>query len=123
MVGLLRQLTYKRPTFSDIEKDINLDAWRPDYKLASHNVHANPMGISIKLGRLPKDSQSLLIGASMVGLDEAGQATAMTLLKIITTLMSRETNLDILVSWLVLMKLEKEITSEFIKIRDEIDAF
>ncbi|HSK71976.1 MAG TPA: DUF5677 domain-containing protein [Pyrinomonadaceae bacterium] len=116
-----RILNNKKPNFSDIEKDVQLDKWRPDYKLASHNVHANSMGLSFKLGRLPGDSKSLLIGASMIGIDEAGQGTAVSLLKVITTLLFRKTNMDVLISCSILMKLENEISSEFIKVRKMIE--
>ena len=93
-----KALNSKKPNFSDIERDVGLDKWQPDFKLASHNVHANPMGLSIRLGRMREDYDSLLVGASMLGIDEAGQNTANTLLKIITTFLIRKPNLDTFIS-------------------------
>jgi hypothetical protein len=43
-------LSRSKPTFSDIEHEVKLDDLSPFYRLASHNVHANPKGITFKLG-------------------------------------------------------------------------
>jgi hypothetical protein len=61
-------LKKSRPTFSDIEQDVKLDRLSPFYRLASHNVHANPKGLSVKLGLGPDVGQVLLAGPSSTGL-------------------------------------------------------
>jgi hypothetical protein len=71
-------LKKKRPTFADIEKAIGLDHFRPYYKLASHNVHANPKGIFYRLCVLG-DCAVLPAGASNVGLTDPAQNTAISI--------------------------------------------
>jgi hypothetical protein len=68
---------YDNPNFSDIEKDVGLEKWRPYYRLASHNVHANPKGILFKMG-LPGRSSAILAGASDAGLADPGGGTAIS---------------------------------------------
>ena len=70
-------LKKKRPSFADIEKAIGLDHFRPYYKLASHNVHANPKGIFYRLCVLA-DCAVLPAGASNVGLTDPAQNTAIS---------------------------------------------
>ncbi len=111
-----QSLNNKNPKFSDIEKSVKQDGWRPNYKLASHNVHANPTGISFKLGKLKEDSGSLLIGSSIVGLDEAGEETAISLSKVVGTFLLYKSNLDSLTYFHTLNKLKDEVTSEFIEV-------
>lgn len=71
-------LKKKRPNFADIEKAIGLDHFRPYYKLASHNVHANPKGIFYRLGVLG-DCSVLPAGASNVGFTDPAQNTAISI--------------------------------------------
>jgi hypothetical protein len=40
------------PTFKDIERAAGIDHLRAHYRMASHNVHANPKGVFFKLGML-----------------------------------------------------------------------
>jgi hypothetical protein len=103
----------KRPSFSDIEQKVGLDHFRPYYKLASHNVHANPKGIFHKLGLLP-GRNVLLAGPSNVGLAEPGQGAAISLGQITAALLNTETNLDKLVILNILKMLTDEICHEFV---------
>lgn len=48
------QLQTPRPTLKDIEKAAGIDHLRPYYRMASHNVHANPKGVFFKLGLLSR---------------------------------------------------------------------
>jgi hypothetical protein len=64
-------LNKKRPTFSDIEESINLDHYRPYYKMASHNIHADTKGIYFRLGLLNNSDNSILLaGPSNYGLTD-----------------------------------------------------
>lgn len=54
------------PKFFELEKMAGLDHLRPFYRLASHNVHANPKGVLYKLGLLD-ESNVLLAGSSDLG--------------------------------------------------------
>lgn len=59
-----------RPTFKDIET-VRIDHFRAHYRLASHNVHANPKGVFFALGMLP-ETQVLLAGSGNAGLADPG---------------------------------------------------
>src|SRR6185369_1071930 len=90
-------LKKKRPAFSDIEENVNLEKWRGHYKMASHNVHANPKGIMFKLGLAPQEKSILLAGVSTRGLADPAHGTALSLLQITSTLLFTKRNLDTLV--------------------------
>jgi len=65
-------LGLKRPRLRDVQVGAGIDHMRAHYRLASHNVHANPKGVFFKLGLLG-DVDVLLAGASNAGLSEPGQ--------------------------------------------------
>jgi hypothetical protein len=72
-------LNKKDPTFTDIEANSGLDHLRPYYKLASHNVHANPKGMIFRLGLLHNTGNILLAGPSNVGFTDPAQGAAISL--------------------------------------------
>ncbi|MES0397959.1 MAG: DUF5677 domain-containing protein [Syntrophobacteria bacterium] len=76
------------PTFRDIEESVKLDYLRPFYKLASHNVHANPKGVYFKLGLYPNSQDILLAGPSNTGLADPAHNMAISLTQITITLPS-----------------------------------
>jgi hypothetical protein len=43
-------LGISKPTFKDIERAAGIGHLRAHYRMASHNVHANPKGVFVKLG-------------------------------------------------------------------------
>lgn len=102
----------KRATFRDIEKATDLDHWRPDYKLASHNVHAGPKGISFRLGLL-EGEDLLLSGASMHGLADVGINAAISLIQITTIAMNQATDLDRLCTVSAMLTLMDEVVVAF----------
>jgi len=69
-----------RPGFADIERAAGIDHLKAYYRLASHNVHANPKGVFFKLG-LVDESDILLAGSSNAGLSDPGQCTAISLVQ------------------------------------------
>jgi len=101
------------PKFSDIEEAVNLDHLRPYYKLASHNIHANPKGILFRLGN-SKESV-LLAGASSIGLADPGQGTAISLSQITISLLFTEVNIDRMVIGQTMLRLTNKICRLFIK--------
>lgn len=109
------------PTFSDIEENSGLDHLRPYYKLASHNVHANPKGVMFKLGLLQDTHNILLAGPSNVGFTDPAQSTAISLGLITVTLITTKPTIDNLVLSNILLKLESEIGEEFLKVQKEIE--
>jgi hypothetical protein len=78
-------LNRRRPNFADIEKAVGLDHFRPYYKFASHNVHANPKGIFYRLGVLG-DRGLLPTGATNVGLTDPAQNTAVSIAQATATI-------------------------------------
>jgi hypothetical protein len=114
-------LNKDKPTFSDIEENSGLDYYRPYYKLASHNVHANPKGIMFKLGLIPKTQNILLAGPSNTGFTDPAQGTVISLGFITITLITTRPTFDNLVLSNILLKLESEIAEEFLKVQKEIE--
>jgi len=102
----------KKATFKNIEKASEIDHFRAHYRMASHNVHANPKGVFFKLGLL-RELNILLSGPSNAGLAEPGQNTAISLLQISTAVGTIDPTLDSLVVLKILMKLEDEISLAF----------
>lgn len=105
----------RQPTFRDIEQAAELDHLRPYYKLASHNVHANPKGTFFKLGLLP-DQNLLLAGPSDLGLADPGHGTAISLGQITIALLTLRPNIDRLVICQILLQLEDEIGDAFLAV-------
>ena len=108
------------PSFADIEADVGLEYMRPYYKMASHNVHANPKGVFFKLGLIPESGDVLLTGPSNLGLADPGHCTAISLLQITTNLLTFKPNLDRIVICYILSSLEKEIGEAFLHAECEL---
>jgi hypothetical protein len=109
-------LDKKNPRFSDLEKAAGLEHLRPFYKLASHNVHANPKEAFHKMGLFSWEADLLLAGPSFAGLADPGQSTAISLDQITVTLLtSAQPNIDRLVLCKILLDLQEKISAEFIR--------
>ena len=108
------------PHFSDIEKAVGLDHLHPYYKLASHNIHAQPKGILFKIG-LVQNQDILLAGPSNYGFTDPAQFLASSLTLITTTLLTYKPNIDRLVTCNILCKLRDEIANEFFKVQKKIE--
>lgn len=114
-------LNKEKPNFSDIEENAKLDYYRPYYKLASHNVHANPKGVMFKLGLFPETQNILLAGPSNTGFTDPAYGTVISLGFITITLITTKPTIDNLVVSNILLKLESEIGEEFLKVQEEIE--
>ncbi|MCX7014235.1 MAG: DUF5677 domain-containing protein [Candidatus Sumerlaeota bacterium] len=98
-----------KPSFVDIERDVEMEFCRPTYKEASHNVHASAKGAFYRLG-LPADDQGVLLaGPSDVGIPHALDATAGSLIQMTITLLQTAPTLDALTTMQILMQLSAEI--------------
>ena len=91
------------------EEKVNLDHLRPYYKLASHNVHANPKGIFFRLGILENIDDLLPAGPSDLGMTEPGHSMALSLGDITVQLLKFEHNIDTLVISKMLLELQDEV--------------
>jgi hypothetical protein len=111
----------RSPKFADIERVVQVDYLRPFYRMASHNVHANPKGAFFKLGLL-NETDLLLAGPSTFGLADPGQATALSLVQAATNLLSLDTTLDGVVLLKIMMALSVEIGEMFVAIQKELES-
>lgn len=114
-------LNIRRPKITDIERFVELDHLRPYYKLASHNVHANPKGILISLG-IPDSRQMLASGPSNLGLTDPAQNASLSLAQITTTLATYWPSLEALAVVGMLNELPVEIGHVFWKAEKAIVA-
>jgi Family of unknown function (DUF5677) len=73
------------PSITHIQEAVHLDHLGPYYRMASHNVHANPKGVFFKLG---------LVGPSNAGFADPGHATALSLLQISSSLLHLNATMD-----------------------------
>jgi len=115
-------LNKKNPTFRDIEEDVSLDHLHPYYKLASHNIHANPKGVFFRLGLYPQQDDVLLAGPSNTGLADPASGTALSLSQITITLLTMKTNMDRLVLSNILLMLVDEITEKFLSVQNSLES-
>jgi len=104
----------KRLTFEDIEKSVEFDHYRPHYKSASYNIHANPYGVFSRLGLLEQENL-LLSEGSYIGLSEPGQAVAISLNQIITFFFTYNPTIDSLVICKIIEKKSKDVVNNFHK--------
>jgi hypothetical protein len=82
-------LQMEKPRFLDLENATNFNHMRAHYKLASHNIHAQPKGIVFKLG-LPTKTPGkirLLPGPSDAGFTDPADCTAISLYQLTCALL------------------------------------
>jgi hypothetical protein len=108
-----------RPTLADIFEAAGAEHLGPYYKMASHNVHANPQGIFFKLG-IVGESEVLLAGPSNGGLADPGHATALALLEISSVLMQHNPTPDNLVAVKIMERLADEIGESMLAAHQKI---
>jgi hypothetical protein len=102
------------PNFSQLEELAEFGHFRPYYKMASHNVHAEPRGATFRIGLLPNSQgKVILAGPSNAGLDEVGGWTAYSLLNITYSLTSVTNTIDSIVYGQILVMLKDEVLRNF----------
>jgi hypothetical protein len=110
-------------SFAKVEEKVDLEHWRPYYKLASHYVHANPKGILLRLSAY--DSDLLLTGPSNFGLADPGQNALISLHQVTSALSiagGDALKLDSVVALKILARLTKETTSDFVEVQRQIQS-
>jgi len=100
------------PNFSQIERAVDDDHLRAHYRMASHNVHANPRGVFFSLG-LMSETPLLLAGPSNSGLPEPGQGAARSLSLVTAVFGTLHPSLDNNVALRAIAQLLKEIGPAF----------
>lgn len=89
--------------------------------MASHNIHANPKGAFFKLGLL-NETDLLLAEPSNFGLADPGQATAISLAQVATSLLHLDTTLDGVIVLKIMMALSAEIGETFVAIQKKLES-
>ncbi|OFW06087.1 MAG: hypothetical protein A3G20_01880 [Acidobacteria bacterium RIFCSPLOWO2_12_FULL_59_11] len=107
-----QQLGIDKPLFTDIERAAGIEHFRAQYRMASHNVHANPKGVFFKLGLL-KEKNLLLAGPSNAGLADPGHGAAISLVQTSTPLALLHPTLDNIVILRIMVELERETGQAF----------
>ena len=110
-----------RPTFVDIEADVKLDHYRPDYQMANNNVHGNSHAAFFKLGLGEIDSTVLLAGPSSLGLAEAGQTVALSLTLITAAVCGAYPTVNRLIGVTALNLLQQETGEAFLRAHEEAE--
>jgi hypothetical protein len=105
-------LKLKRPTLKDVRAAVGIDHMKSYYRLASHNVHANPKGVFFKLGLLG-DADVLLAGPSSAGLSGPGQNAAISLTQVCSALGTLQPTMDTIVVLNILNRLTNEVCEAF----------
>lgn len=111
-------LQTRNPTFRDIERHASLGHLRAHFRMASHNVHANPKGVFFKLGLLDNDD-FLLTGPTRVGLADPGQVTAISLVQACSSLLNLRPSMDELVTMKLMLVLSNEVEESFANVQAE----
>ena len=91
---------------------MDVEHLRPYYRLASHDVHANPKGVFFKLGLLD-ETELLLAAGSNAGLADPGSNTAVSLVQACSSLMSLQPSLNSMATIRTLLALEDETSLAF----------
>jgi hypothetical protein len=116
----LSQTHYCRPNdISDIQQAAQLDHLGPYYRMASHNVHANPKGVFFKLG-LIGDRQILLAGRSDAGLADPGHAAALSLGQISSLLLPLSPSLDNNIAVRIMSMLTDEVGDHLLAAHEQL---
>lgn len=115
-----KHLKLADPTLAQLIEAAKIDHLSPYYKMASHNVHANPKGIFFKLGSIG-ESEVLLAGASNAGLADPGHSTAISLMQITTALALISPTLDDIVALKIMEVLVDEIGESLLKAHEQLE--
>lgn len=107
-------LNKKRPTIEDIERAVQLDHMRPNYRMASHGIHPNPKGIAFNLGNI-SPQKVMLAGPSNAGLADPGHATLISLLQCTAVLLGTRPDIGTPIILQVLSLLVDEAGQAFLE--------
>jgi len=111
----------KSPRFADIERVAGAARMRSHYKFASYNVHASPKALSLKMDTF-NDGDWPIAGASNAGLEEPGQNTAITILRLTYLLTQNLRSIDNAIIINALIKLRDETVADFMECAERLEA-
>lgn len=102
-------------TFFALEEAVGLDHWRPYYKWASQNIHANVKSIRKSLGLSEAVRDLLQVGPSNSGMTDPAHSAAISLSQLSCALLLSAPNLDGIVLMKMLLLLSDEVGDAFVK--------
>jgi hypothetical protein len=108
------------PNFAEIEESLDLDRWRPYFKMACQSVHAGSQGLFFSLG-LVKGRFELLSGASNAGLADPAHCSAISLTMTTTSLLTTRPDLDRLITCRVMALLTDDVGAAFIEAHEMLE--
>ncbi len=115
-----------RVTFADIEKDVQLDHFRPYYQMASDGVHANSKGLFVDVGHPYLDlvdyRPAIFAGASNAGLADPGQSALNSLNQCTTTFFTLKNDLETMMKLQALHSFVEEAYQAFIEVHRELEV-
>ena len=115
-------LGIKHLSLAAIERAAKMDHFRPYYRMASDNVHANSHGAFYKLGGFSPELDILLAGPSNLGLADPGHGAALSLTQITAALVSTAPTLESATELTVLSLLQEETGAAFLEAQKEAKA-
>jgi len=104
-------ITRTHTNFAAIEKDVEMDHWRPLFKWASTHTHAHHRPIDKLLGMAEAGKEAHLVGASNSGFVDPFQMTAITLAQITTTYLFHGVNVDRMVHASIIFTLADQMST------------
>lgn len=113
-------LGIKRPSFTDIEKQVDLNHLRPFFLLASNYIHAGFKGVINRIGTPKSIKGKVHVGPSLFGLTDAGQHMAISINLITSTLLSLKPTFVRNTILVTNCKLIKEMQEEFLKVEQQL---
>lgn len=112
----------ERPTFRDLEEKVDLDHWRPYYRMASDNVHANAHGVIYRMGLSQIDDDFILAGPSNAGLADPGHSAAISLCQISLVMLTTKPTVDSIVFSTILQILTDEVGEAFLNAHNIVES-
>jgi hypothetical protein len=114
------ELAPLQPTLRSLELAVDLDCWRPNYRVASHGVHGGPRALLSRLG-VPDAVGTLIVGPSNAGLSDAGQDAAITLRVICTRLLAHRADLEGSTTARIIGLFAQDTVDAFVRAEQEMD--
>jgi hypothetical protein len=103
-----------RASIARLEEAVELDHWRPYYRMASLATHATARSTEWTLGG-PDDERTKMVGPSDGGIADPGQGLAISLLQVIVTLLTHRVNLERLAVLQGLLEIQTEAIAELMR--------
>lgn len=100
-----------KTNFSEMEKAVNMQHWRPYYKWASYYTHSSHRPNDTLLATSDAELQAHLIGPSNSGFVDPFQLTALTLSQLVSTYLGHAVNMDRIIHMEVFHEMANEMAA------------